>query len=104
MQKSKETGGVGQRPPTMFRSQKASSHKRRADRSPQNLLYGARAANKTARRTNRWKRRAACFLANELSGFSVPSYLLLIAGRKSWIELLRILFLDCLVWHRLGVR
>jgi hypothetical protein len=44
-------------------------------------------------------------LANELSGFPFrPSSLLLIAGRKSWIELLRVLFLDGLVWHRLRVR
>jgi hypothetical protein len=33
-----------------------------------------------------------------------PSSLLLIAGRKSWIELLRVLFLDGLVWYRLRVR
>jgi hypothetical protein len=34
----------------------------------------------------------------------LPASLLLIAGRKSWIELSRVLFLDGLVWHRLRVR
>src|ERR1700733_12953450 len=53
------------------------------------------------------RNRALCatLLANELSGCAFrPSSLLLIAGRKSWIELLRVLLLDALVWHRLRVR
>jgi len=39
-----------------------------------------------------------------LSDFRPAASLFLIAWRKSWIELSRVLFLDRLVWHRLRVR
>jgi hypothetical protein len=71
---------------------------------PQSLFYESGPGVETKRGGRSLVAARRVLLANELSGFSVPSSLLLIAGRKSWIELLRVLFLDCLIWHRLGVR